>query len=490
MKTVNLSLSKSSFIRGLQCHKSLYLYKHQPELRDEISALQQALFQSGTDVGIYAQKLFPGGVAIPFGKGTLSKQLSLTKSEIEKGTNTLYEAAFVHDNVFVKVDILHKGKMGWELYEVKSSTGEKDVYLDDVAIQYYVLKGAGLPVSKAFLVHINNKYVRKGKIDVKKLFEIIDCTKRVKNKQDSVKKELAKQKKMLEGDIPEIDIGKYCSAPYNCDFQGHCWQHIPENSIFDLRGHGVNKFDLYKQGIVHLKDVPADSLNRNQGIQANATLKKKNVIDKDKIKKFIESLWYPLYFLDFETFDCAIPPYDNLRPYQKVPFQYSLDYLEKKGGKIGHYEYLAPPNTDPREEIITRLIKEIPQDACVLAYNMSFEKGVLKQLAEWFPKYKGKIDRIISNIRDLAAPFRSKDYYHYKMNGSFSMKIVLPILVPELSYDDMDICEGGMASEAYLKMCQSPDSTENEQIRKALLEYCGLDTLGMVRILEKLGKAC
>ncbi len=490
MKTDNLSLSKSSFIRGLQCHKSLYLYKHQPELRDEISEAQQALFQSGTDVGIYAQKLFPGGVEIPFGKGTLSKQLALTSSEIEKGTNTLYEAAFVHDNVFVKVDILHKGKRGWELYEVKSSTGGKNVYLDDIAVQYYVLKGAGLPVSKAFLVHINNKYVRKGKIEVKKLFEIIDVTKRVKDKQDSIKRDLAKQKKMLKGDIPEIDIGKYCSTPYDCDFQGHCWQHIPEDSIFELMGIGVNKFDLYKQGIVHLKNVPLDSLNHHQGIQAHATLKKKILVDKGKIKKFIDSLWYPLYFLDFETFDCAIPPYDGLRPYQKVPFQYSLDYLEKKGSKMGHHEYLAPPDTDPREGIIARLIKEIPQDACVIVYNMSFEKGVLNQFAEWFPKYKRKIDRIISNIRDLAAPFRSKDYYHYKMNGSYSMKIVLPILVSELSYNDMDICEGRMASEAYLKMCQSPDSTENEQICKALLEYCGLDTLGMVRILEKLKKAC
>ncbi|MEE8328970.1 MAG: DUF2779 domain-containing protein [Thermodesulfovibrionia bacterium] len=490
MKQVNISLSKSSFIRGLQCRKSLYLLKHHPELRDEISEAQQAIFQSGINVGIYAQKLFPGGVEIPFDKGSLSKQLALTKSEIKKRTKTLYEASFLHDNVFVKVDIVHKDKRGWALYEVKSSTGERDVYLDDVAVQYYVLKGTGLPVSKAFIVHINNKYVRKGKIEIKKLFKILDVTKRVEAKQDFIKGELAKQKKMLKGDIPQIDIGKYCSQPYECDFQGHCWQHIPENSIFDLRGRGVNKFDLYKQGIVHLKNIPLDSLNHHQGIQAHATLKKKILVDKGEIKKFIDSLWYPLYFLDFETFDCAIPPYDGLRPYQKVPFQYSLDYLEKKGGKIGHHEYLAPPNTDPRKEIIARLIKEIPQDACVLAYNMSFEKGVLKQLAEWFPEYMGKTDRIISNIRDLAAPFKSKDYYHYKMNGSFSIKKVLPILVPELSYDDMEICEGGMVSEAYMTMCQSADPSEVEQIRKGLQEYCRLDTLGMVKIVKKLEKVC
>ena len=490
VKTKNLSLSKSSFIRGLQCHKFLYLYKHQPELRDEISKAQQAIFKSGTEVGIYAQKLFPGGVEIPFDKGFISKQLTLTKSEIDKGTKVLYEAAFIHDNVSVKVDILRKGKRGWELYEVKSSTGGKNVYLNDVSVQYYVLKGTGLPVTKAFLVHINNKYLRKGKIEVKKLFTIVNVTEKVEDKQNFIKKELTKQKKMLKNDIPQIDIGKYCNQPYDCDFQGHCWQHIPEDSIFDLRGVGINKFDLYGQGIVHLKDISPDSLNHHQGIQAHAALKKKNIINKDKIKEFIDSLWYPLYFLDFETFDCAIPPYDDLRPYQKVPFQYSLDYLEKKDGKIGHHEYLTPPNTDPRKEIITRLVKEIPQDACILSYNMSFEKSVLKQLAEWFPKYKGKTERIISNIRDLAAPFRSKDYYHYKMNGSYSIKTVLPLLVPELSYDNMEICEGGMASEAYLTICQSPDSTENEQICKSLLEYCRLDTFGMVKIVEKLKKAC
>ena len=213
-------------------------------------------------------------------------------------------------------------------------------------------------------------------------------------------------------------------------------------------------------------------------------------MDKKGIKAYLASLEYPLYFLDFETFDIAIPPFDGIRSYQKIPFQYSMDYLEKDNAEVGHYEYLAPPNEDPRKEIIKRLIKEIPKDACVLVFNKSFEAGILKDLGEWFPEYKKKIDIIISNIRDLAVPFKGKDYYHYKMNGSYSIKVVLPVLVPGLSYDDMDICEGRMASESYLKMCQSADSAENQQICKALIEYCALDTLGMVRIVEELKKVC
>jgi len=490
-KKISTYLSKSLFIRGLQCHKSLYLHKYHPNLKDEISEEQKTLFQSGVNVGIYAQKLFPGGVEIPFDDVSLSKQIKRTMIEIENGAKVIYEAAFSYDNVFVKVDILRKTENGWEIYEVKGSTGVKDVYYDDIAVQYYVLKGSGLSVSKAFLVHINNQYVRKGEIEVDKLFTVQDLSNDVIEKQKSIKNEIEKMRRMLISQEPNIDIGEYCNDPYDCDFCGYCWKHIPENSVFNLKGTGPNKFDLYRQGIIRLEDIPRDILPQNQRIQLEGTLDKKNITNKAAVKEFLDTLWFPICFLDFETtFMVPIPMYDETRPYQQAPFQYSLHYLEKENAELQHYEYLAPAHVDPRKELLDKLLKEIPENASVLVYNKTFEIGVLNNLAKWLPEHSDQIENIIRNIRDLMIPFRRKDIYRWEMEGSYSIKYVLPALVPELSYDDMEISDGGMASNAWLSMRDLEDLDATERIRKALLEYCKLDTLGMVKIIEKLKTIC
>lgn len=482
-------LSKSLFMKGLQCHKALYLHKFHPELRDEVSEAQEALFQSGREVGAYARQLFPGGFEVSYEDLSMEEQLNVTGEEIKRGARILYEPAFSHDNVFVKADILRKARQGWELYEVKSSAELKEEYLNDVAVQYYVLKGAGIRISKASIVHLNNQYIRNGDIDPSALFVIKDVTKAVRDKQRFVADEIAKMRKALRKGVPDIDIGERCAKPYYCDFYEHCWQHIPEDSIFSLRGRGPNKFDLYKRGIVHLCDVPEDILPQNQRIQWQGTVEKKNVINKKGVKEFLDCLWYPLYFLDFETtFMVPIPMFDGTSPYQQVPFQYSLHYLQNENAELGHYEYLASANIDPRKELIEKLLNEIPEDACVLAYNQGFETKILNCLKEWFPVYGDRIDRIIRNIRDLMVPFERKDIYRWEFEGSYSLKNVLPVMVPELSYRDMEVSGGAMASNAYLRMWELQDSAEIDKIRKALLDYCKLDTLGMVRILERLRK--
>ena len=239
----NLFLSKSQYLKGMQCHKALYLYKHHKELRDEISAAQQTIFASGTDVGVIAQDLFPSGVEVPYEGLSISQQVKMTKDEIAKGTKTIYEASFEYDGLFVKVDILNLGDKGWELYEVKSSTSVKDINYDDIALQYYVLVGAGIKLNKASLVHINNQYVRNGDVEVEKLFTINDLTEDIVEMQQEVPSNISSMRSMIGGEMPSIDIGQHCSDPYDCDFRGHCWQHIPEDSVFDLRGGGVDKFD-------------------------------------------------------------------------------------------------------------------------------------------------------------------------------------------------------------------------------------------------------
>jgi hypothetical protein len=250
-KQPNLFLSKSLFVRGLQCHKSLWLHKYRPELKDELSAHHAAIFQNGTDVGKLAQDLFPGGVEVPYEGLSYAEQVERTRALIENGDDTIYEATFSFDGVFVKIDILHRGESGWELYEVKASTAAKNVHLSDVALQLNVLEGGGLPLTRASVVHIDNTYTRQGELELARLFAVVDVTQTVRGMQAEAAAEILRQRIMLQGDLPAIDIGPYCSNPYDCDFRGHCWQHIPEDSVFDLRGRGADKFALYRQGIPH-----------------------------------------------------------------------------------------------------------------------------------------------------------------------------------------------------------------------------------------------
>jgi len=484
-------LSKSLYIRGLQCHKSLYLEKFQRDLKSETTAETQALFDSGHMVGEIAQGLFPDGVLIPYieAKNGVAEQLRLTNEAVKNGAKVIYEASFQYDGIFVKVDILHKGHRGWEIYEVKGGTKLTPVYVDDAALQYYVLTGAGIKVIKTFISYINNGYVRKGALDAQKLFISEDITKQVKEKQSFVIEQLKKQRRMLSGKLPKIDIGPYCSDPYECDFCNHCWKHIPEDSVFDLREKGVDRFALYAKRIIKQKDIPLDLLNKKQRQQVVATVKKQNAVDKKKIREFLKTLSYPLYFLDFETFMSAIPLYDGLKPYQQIPFQYSLHYQKKKGGKLYHTEFLAKPGIDPRKPLLDKMLAEIPEDVCILTYNMSFEKGVLTELATQYPKHKKAIGKWIDNIQDLMVPFRQRDVYFWKFKGSYSIKNVLPVLVPQLSYEGLEIADGGAAMEAYHQMCAAKNNPEKlAQIRENLLAYCKLDTLAMVQILETLGE--
>ena len=483
-----IGLSKTSFLKGIQCSKALYLSKNLPAIGIQTDPDLEAKFQTGREVGILAQQLFPGGTVVPFSDLSATEQITKTRELIEAGAKVIYEASFSFDDIFIKADILVRTGATWEINEVKMSTSVKDPNYDDVAIQYYVVTNSGLPVSKVSIVHINNKYERQGDIDVQQLFTSEDVTELALTRQEALPKIITGLREALQGDEPAIDIGSYCSTPYPCEFVPYCWQHIPEDSIFSLKGRGINKFDYYRQGMVQLEDLPIDKLNNAQRFQAIATINKKDSTNPAEVKDFLDSLWYPLCHLDFETFDTPIPPFDRTRPYQKIPFQYSLHIQEKEGDEPIHFEYLVEPGNDPRRELAEKLIAEIPKDACVLTYNQTFEKGVLKSLAEAFSDLADDINAKIENIRDLMIPFRKRDVYRWQMRGSYSIKAVLPVLVPDLSYDDLAVSDGMMAMRVYHKMCKIDDPVKLTELRKGLLEYCRLDTLAMVKILDELSK--
>lgn len=485
----NTGLSKSLILKGLQCQKALWLTKNPPDFELPPKPDLEALFRTGTEVGILAQQLFPDGVEVPYEGLSFGQQLTRTKQLIDSGAEVIYEASFSFSAIFVKVDILVRDGDAWQIHEVKMGTGVKDVNIDDVAVQHYVLNGCGLSVSKSFLVHINNQYVRQGDIEVDKLFTGEEITPQVLARLQGMPDVVAELRATLrEGTEPCIDIGPHCKDPYECDFIPYCWHHIPENSIFDLRGRGIDKFELYNQGIVRLEDVPLDQLNGAQHFQAEATLEQKDVTDREAVQEFIDTLWYPLCHLDFETFDTPIPPFDGVRPYQKIPFQYSLHIQQEAGADPEHFEYLAQPNVDPRRELAEQLLAAIPADACLLTYNQSFEKGVLRDLAKLFPDLAEAIEARMANVRDLMVPFKKRHVYRWPMRGSYSIKEVLPALVPELSYEGMEVADGMAAMQAYRDMCALKPGEELDRLRVAMLEYCRLDTLAMVRILGKLAQ--
>ena len=479
-------LSKTQFTRGLQCHKSLWLCRHRPDLRSAPDAAAQARFDAGREVGIVAQELFPDGALIEFDRSEFKEKIRATKAAMERRTRTIYEATFSHDGVLVMVDMLHKGARGWEIYEVKSTTQVKEHHIPDAAVQYYVLKGEGVRISRVSIVHLNNAYVREGEIKVKDLFHIEDVTGQTQDLQDFVREQVRLQQSMLEGGKPAIDIGPQCSDPYVCDFIDVCWHHIPEDSVFDLKERGVDKFFLYRNGIIRQRDIPLDVLNPRQRFQVESTLKKQNYISKERIKEFLACLRYPLCYLDFETVATAIPLYNGSKPYQQVPFQYSIFVQKRKGSQLEHFEHLAEPGKDPREELLKGLLEVVPEGACTVAYNAAFEQRVLTDLAERYARHRGKINRIVDNFVDLMQPFKNRHIYHWQMKGSYSLKQVLPALVPTMTYDGLEISDGCMAGQAYLDMGRTRDPEERKRIRKALLAYCKQDTHGMAEIVKKM----
>jgi hypothetical protein len=483
-------LSKSSFIKGLQCEKHLFLYKYHYSEMDEFSDMQKAIFQRGTDVGILAQKFYPGGIDGTEGSPPAYKKgLKKTSELIQQGGKIIYEAAFQFNEVLSIADIIVKEKNKWNIYEVKSSTSISETYLNDAALQYYVISNSGIEINDFSIIYINNQYIRKGELDINELFTIESVIDSILPLQNFVEENVERLKKVIsKREMPDIDIGEHCHNPYTCSFFNYCRGHIPEDSIFDFSGmHLKKKYELYRDGIIKLDDVPDDySLNKNNGIQLDVYKSGEPLIDKNAIKNFLSDLTFPLFFMDFETFQPAVPLFDNSKPYQQIPFQYSIHLKDKKDGELKHFEFLAEPGEDPRIKFIGGLLNDVNGNGDIVVYNKSFEITRLKEIARDFPQYADEIEKLILRIKDLMIPFQRKYYYAPEMKGSYSIKAVLPTLVPELSYDELEISEGGLASITFESLQTETDMVIIAETREQLLEYCKLDTLAMIKILEKL----
>ncbi len=489
------SLSKSKYCSGLQCPKMLWLMKHNPDAFDA-SCMNQSVLETGLAVGDLAMGLFGDYVEVPY--GDLGEMISTTAKLMEQKTPIIAEASFSVDGLFCSVDILKRLPSGeFALYEVKSSTEVKEIYHHDAAYQYYVLSKLGYPVASCSIVHVNNKYLRKGDLELNELFKIVDITasaldlqQEIANNIDYFRTYMAQEKE------PTDDIGPHCFAPYDCGFFGHCTKDLPKPNVFDLAGaQGRTMFKCYNQGIVSFQELnTCDLLSPKQYLQIEHELYPcPPHIELSNLRDFMKKLTFPLYFLDFESFQSAIPPYDDVRPYEQIVFQYSLHYIEQENGTLEHKEFLAYPGKDPRRALAEQLCTDIPKDVCTVAYNMGFEKGRIKGLAELYPDLREHLMNIHDHIVDLMVPFQKKWYYCRDMQGSYSIKYVLPALFPnnaELNYHNLEgVHNGSEASAAFVRM-EKMSPEELERTRQQLLKYCGLDTYAMVKVWEKLIEVC
>ncbi len=481
-------LSKTSYIKGLQCPKALFFYKHYPQLRDPIPPARQATFNRGHEVGDLARKLFPGGTDATFKVGPKSsKAVKRTQELIAAGENIIYEAAFVHDEVLVLVDILVRDGEKWKAFEVKSSLRLSKSYYQDAALQYYVLNGCGLPISDFSLVHLNGDYIRNGAVDLNKLFLVVSILKFAKEQLPAIIQKINSHKVVLEGkQIPEVEIGEQCFSPYECDYRGQCWKHLPDGSVFELTG--VNRSEqarLFKKGYVTTDLVPeTEHLPLLARLQVLTKRTNEIVIDKKKIKEFLASLGNNIFFLDIENFQPAIPKYQGTKPFAALPFAYSL-HERKENGELIYQTFLAEAGPDPRQEFIHKFLADTEGEAFILSYDVTAERMALNLLKQQFPEHAEQLEQRLKRLRDLMQPFQQGWYHHPKMNGSISLKNVLPALVPDLNYNDLAIQNGSHAMAIYEKL-ESADLFERAEKITALEEYCRLDTLGMVKIFEVL----
>ncbi|MCG2788934.1 MAG: DUF2779 domain-containing protein, partial [Actinomycetia bacterium] len=421
----------------------------------------------------------------------------------------LFEPAFTYKNAFARADILEpSGTDSWNIIEVKSSSSIKDINKDDISFQKYCYEGAGLKIDKCYLMYLNRDFIKDGPIDPHQFFTKEDVTIETETKQENVEEKINKMLEAISSaTCPETSIGKNCYNPYDCPLKQICWSCLPKNNVFELyRGKDLACY-FYQNGIIEISQINETSaLNDIQLRQYRAVKGNGKSTDKDRIRQFLKKLQYPLYFLDFETFTTAIPLFDGLKPYQNIPFQFSCHIMQTPDAKPGNLYFLAEDDAaDPRTGFLESLKKALgydvnyddnrsisPTTGSILVYYESFEKNILKELAKLFPEHNWWVEDVIERIVDLYEPFGKFYYYSSEQKGSASLKKVLPALTG-INYDEMEIGNGQMASIRYLNITflkgeKEPDKAHIEKIRKDLLDYCGLDTEGMIFILRELYK--
>lgn len=486
-------LTKSDFVKFLQCFKLLWLYKNRKDLLPtEVDLSTEKVFEEGFVVEKYAYQLFPTGENA--GDDDIKKSIANTKALLKKGVAAIFQPTFSNYDAgtFCRADIIvNIGENIFDIYEVKSSTTVKDIQIADVAFQKICLESAGLKIGRLHIIVVNNEYVRHGDIEPKKLLKIEDVTERAEKLMEKMGEQIKDALKVLDSKSePQIRLGKQCHDPYDCPFVHYCWKDVPRPSVHDAGLSELNLKTLQDRGVIRLEDVPEEMITRPKKLWLWQTLRSGVVhIDMNKISLWLGRLKYPIYHLDYETYSSAVPMFDGYRPYQQIPFQYSLHVQESANAEVKHFEYLATTAEDPVPALANLLKSQIAPNGTVLAWNMSFEKGRNREMSEHVPEYAAFFADVNERMLDLMEPFDKGYFVDKDFGGSASLKSVLPTIAPELSYSDLEIQQGGDASSSWaLLVGERLTAQEKKKLKANLLAYCERDTFAMVKILEKLGE--
>jgi hypothetical protein len=463
-------LTKSRYVQSVRCARLAWLAEHNPDVLERTSAHML----EGQRVGEFARTLYPDGILV---KG--ENALEQTQAALATG-KPVFEATFQVNNEFCKVDILVPTSAGYEVLEVKSSTSVKPDHKSDVSFQANLLTKAGLNVTRAAVVHVNKDFRKRGPIDPNEFFTLEDVH------VEDTSKQTANALRVLASDDPRTPIGSQCGTSgkrSECPAKAFCWQFLPDDNVLQLYHDKKIGFALLDEGVQTITAVPDGRLEGRHLIQQEALKTNAPVIDEKPLRIFLDKLVFPLYFFDLETIGPAMPLHDGAKPYQAIPFQFSLHVLEENG-TVTHHEFLADKH-EPRRGFANALAF-LGETGTILAYNAGFEKGVLRDLAVWDEELAPRIDAINSRFVDLIDPFKQFWYYHPAQQGSCSLKAVLPALTG-ISYEHLDIKKGDVAASEYYRVTyENPAADDKAAVREALLRYCELDTHAMLEIYRVL----
>lgn len=487
MQPIPKLLSKTRLMRGYRCLKCIYLNIHHPELETPITPDTQALFDQGNVVGAKAREHYPGGVLIDNKPWDFIGALEKTRELIANGTTIIYEAAFEYMGCYARADIIQYSPdtKRWRIFEVKSSTSVKPEHYDDIGLQVWILAKSGLPIEQINIVHLNSECRYP---DLSNLFKEVDVTNDIREKYLSVQPKIQEILTTIrQSDVPDIDIGSYCHAPNECRFTEHCWKqkNIPERSIFNLPKIHAKKWKLYYDGIISLDDPRLTDLNELQERVVTCFKTNERYINKDAIQAALLSWKFPLIFLDFETINPAIPRYAGCKPYEQVPFQFSVHTWQSPDSEITHKEFLHETTDDPRTTLIPALLEACGEEGSIVAYYGKFESARIEELADYSPDNKDRLIKLIDRIVD-PLPLIRDTVYDNAFAGSFSLKAVAPALLGEShSYDGMLIANGNDAQRGFDELISSNITIEKKAvIKNAMIEYCKKDTHVMVKLVK------
>jgi hypothetical protein len=486
------SFSKSKLMALRQCEKRLWLEVHRPELRED-SAATQARFQVGYQVGDIAQQIYDPqarGAVVDAQIEGFNEAFARSKLLLQS-TQPIFEAGFSAGGALCFADVMlpkrKKGQKVWRMVEVKSSTSVKDYHRDDIAVQAFVAQSAGVALDSIALAHIDSSWTYPGDGDYAGLLKENDLTAEAFLRTDEVKGWIAQANKVIAKSAePAIKVGSHCNDPFACGFFDHCDRKNPKAKIPTtlLPYFGSKAAKLALDGIIELRDVPDDLLNDQQKRVKKHTLSKKVFFDKKGAAADLAAHKFPAYFLDFETIQFAVPIWKGTRPYQQITFQFSLHTLSASG-KLAQTGFLDISGKDPSSAFAKALIASCGTRGPVYVYNAGFETARISELADRYPRMKTALLAINDRVVDLLPIARGR-YYHPSQEGSWSIKKVLPAVVPELRYDKLDgVQDGGMAMEAFLEAIHPDTPTQRKtEIEKQLLAYCSLDTYAMVKLWQ------